>query len=91
MPLCDLKTKKDVVENALTLLGWAATQSSKGLSIAAVDEERKIYKEVVTTALEGAKNSSARLNAATTENISDTSNRATDRMNQNNTGKIISA
>jgi hypothetical protein len=54
MPLCDLKTKKDVVENALTLLGWAAAEASRGLSIAAVDESRKIYKEVQTTALQGA-------------------------------------
>jgi len=55
MPLCDLKSKKDVVENALILLGWAATESSHGRSIAAIDEDRKVYKEIGTTALEGAK------------------------------------
>jgi hypothetical protein len=59
-PLCDLKTKKDVVENALLLLGWAATEASRGLSIAAVDESRRVYKEVHAAALEGAKTFQAR-------------------------------
>jgi hypothetical protein len=61
MELCDLSTKKDVVENALLLLGWAAGEAAKGLSIAAVDENRKVYKEVQTPALEGAKGSRERL------------------------------
>lgn len=52
---CDLRTKKDVVENALLLLGWAATEAAKGLSIAAIDEERKVCKQVHTPALEGAR------------------------------------
>jgi len=60
MPLCDLKTKKDVVENALMLLGWAATEASQGRSISAVDETRKVYKEISTPALEGAKSHPAR-------------------------------
>lgn len=59
--LCDLSTKKDVIENALLLLGWAAGEASKGLSIAAIDEDRKVYKEVNTPALEGAKSSPERL------------------------------
>jgi hypothetical protein len=54
MDICDLKTKKDVVENALLLLGWAATDAAKGLSIASVDEERKVYREVQTPALQNA-------------------------------------
>ena len=56
MDVCDLSTKKDVVENALLLLGWAADKTVTGLTIAAIDEERKIFKEVQTPALEGAKN-----------------------------------
>jgi len=60
MDVCDLSTKKDVVENALLLLGWAAEKSAQGLSIAAVDEKRKIYKEVQTPALEGARTSAER-------------------------------
>ena len=54
MELCDLKTKKDVVENALMLLGWAAAKVSEGHSIAAVDKNRKIFSEIQTSALEGA-------------------------------------
>ena len=55
MELCDLKTKKDVVENAVLLLGWAASEVNAGRSIAAIDEKRKIYKEIHTPALEGAR------------------------------------
>ena len=61
MPLCDLKSKKDVVENALTLLGWAASESSNGFVIAAIDENRKVYKEITAPALEGAKGYAERL------------------------------
>jgi len=54
--ISDLKTKKDVIENGLMLLGWATTEVSRGATIAAVDESNKVYKEVHTPALEGAKN-----------------------------------
>jgi hypothetical protein len=60
MELCDVKTKKDVVENALLLLGWAANEASRGLSIAAIDEHRKVYKELHLPALEGARLSKER-------------------------------
>lgn len=53
--MCDLRTKKDVVENALMLLGWAAIETQRGLTIAAVDEVNKIYKEIQTPALLGAR------------------------------------
>jgi hypothetical protein len=52
--LCGLKTKTDVIENALMLLGWAAAEAAKGLSIAAVDEARKVYRGIQTPALQGA-------------------------------------
>ena len=55
IPMCDLRTKKDVIENALMLLGWAAAESSNGRTIAAVDEREKVFKEINTPALEGAK------------------------------------
>lgn len=55
MAMCDLRTKKDVVENALILLGWAAKEAQEGLVVAAVDEENKIYKELQTPALIGAR------------------------------------
>lgn len=53
--LCQLSTKKDVVENALLLLGWAASQAHKGLAIAAVDEAHDLFKEIDTPALQGAR------------------------------------
>ena len=65
MKLCDLKQKKEAVENALLLLGWAAGETAKGLSIASVDEERKVYKEIQTPAL-----ASARLKAELKKTIS---------------------
>jgi hypothetical protein len=54
MEICDLKQKKDAVENALLLLGWAATESAKGRSIASVDDARKVYREIQTPALTSA-------------------------------------
>jgi hypothetical protein len=53
--LCDLKTKTDVVENALLLLGWAAGEASQGRAIGSIDEKNNVYKEIHTPALEGAK------------------------------------
>jgi hypothetical protein len=55
MAACDLRTKKDVIENALMLLGWAAVEAGRGLLITAVDEQHKVYKEVQTPALIGAR------------------------------------
>ncbi len=55
MEVCDLRTKKDVIENALMLLAWAATEAKRGLMIAAVDEAGKTYKEIQTPALMGAR------------------------------------
>jgi hypothetical protein len=55
MEVCDLRTKKDVIENALILLAWAATEAKRGLMIAAVDETSKTYKEIQTPALMGAR------------------------------------
>jgi Arc/MetJ family transcription regulator len=55
MSLCGLTSKKDAVENAITLLGWAAMESAKGYSIASVDDERKQYREITTPALQNAR------------------------------------
>jgi len=55
MDLCDLRTKKDVVENALMLLGWAAKEAQRGSMIAAVDESSQVYREVEIPALLGAR------------------------------------
>jgi hypothetical protein len=53
--MCELKTKKDVIENALTILGWAAAESTRGYSIASVDDEHKVYREIQMPALSAAR------------------------------------
>jgi hypothetical protein len=60
MEVCDLRTKKDVIENALMLLGWAANEAQHGYSIAAIDEKNQVFKEVQTPALMGAKRTGAK-------------------------------
>jgi hypothetical protein len=49
--LCGLKNEDEVIDQALMLLGWGATEASKGLAVASVDAERKVYSEVQTPAL----------------------------------------
>ena len=60
MKICDLRTKKDVVENALMLLGWAASEVQRGSAIAAVDEKNKVFKEIQIPALMGAKHTGSK-------------------------------
>ena len=60
MKLCDLRTKKDVVENALMLLGWAAREASHGNTIAAIDGKNEIFREIEIPALLGAKRNGAK-------------------------------
>lgn len=47
-----LKTKKDYINNALTLLEWAMREVKSGGAIASVDEREKRYKEILLPALE---------------------------------------
>jgi hypothetical protein len=47
-------TKKDLLNNALTLFEWAVNERRAGRIIASVDEHEKRYKEVVMPTLERA-------------------------------------
>lgn len=47
-----LKTKKEYINNALTLLEWAMREVRSGRVIASVDEREKRYKEILLPALE---------------------------------------
>jgi len=47
-----ISTYKDLFNNAITLLDWAARQSYKGLAIAAADEEKQQYRELEMPALQ---------------------------------------
>ena len=61
MDVCDLPTRKAVLENALVILGWASAEVRKGRSIAAVDETRKVYRELMLPALETARHTGAKV------------------------------
>ena len=50
--LTGLTTYKDLFNNAITILDWAARQCHKGLEIAAVDEEKEQYRELQMPALQ---------------------------------------
>jgi hypothetical protein len=47
-----IKTKKDLFNNALMLLDWAARERQAGRIIASVDEQQDRYKQVMLPALE---------------------------------------
>src|SRR5258708_3149223 len=47
-----ISTYKDLFNNAITLLDWAARQSYKGLAIAAADEAKQHYRELEMPALQ---------------------------------------
>lgn len=48
---CGLKTRKDLINNALTLFEWAVEAVSEGRVIASVDEESEKFREVTLPAL----------------------------------------
>lgn len=47
-----VSTRKDFINNALSLLVWAIKQKKQGRIIAAVDEEGKTYQEVIMPMLD---------------------------------------
>jgi len=47
-----IRTKKEYINNALTLLGWAIRETREGRVIASVDEQQQKYKEILLTPLE---------------------------------------
>ena len=49
-----LATKKELINNALTLLTWAVRETKAGRRIVALDEVSRHYKEVLLPALEHA-------------------------------------
>jgi hypothetical protein len=55
MNMSGIRTKRELVENALMLLGWAVTEVQQGNTIAAVDEKTKVFKEIQIPALYGAR------------------------------------
>lgn len=48
----DSATMKELFNSAMTTLGWLIEESKKGNEIAAVNEDRKVYRILVTPVLE---------------------------------------
>ena len=51
MEKCGIRTKKDLINNALTLLEWAVRELEKGNIVVSLDEEENRYKELCLPAL----------------------------------------
>lgn len=47
-----VSSKKELINNAITLLRWATTQKQAGYSIASIDDEDDVYKELQMPYLE---------------------------------------
>jgi len=47
-----IRTKKEFINNAITLLAWAIKETKAGRVIASVDEDQHRYKEILLTPLE---------------------------------------
>lgn len=46
MKICGVSTRKDLINNALTLLAWAVAERKSGRIIASVDERKREFKEI---------------------------------------------
>jgi hypothetical protein len=57
---CDLATRKELFNNALSLFEWAVNEVKRKNIIASVNEEERTYKQVVMTALSAAASKAAR-------------------------------
>jgi hypothetical protein len=53
--VCDLKTETSVVEEALVLFAWAVNEVTEGHTIGAYDGDRKLLREITSSALEKAR------------------------------------
>lgn len=54
MRVCDIATKKELFNNALTLFEWAVREVRKGNSIASVNEEEERYRHLEMPVLSNA-------------------------------------
>jgi hypothetical protein len=57
--LAGLRTKKELIDNALTLFQWALKEKALGRAIISVDEKEETYKELEMPCLEHATHSPA--------------------------------
>ena len=59
-----LTTRKDLINQALTLFQWALRERQAGRMVASVDESNKRYKELFMPALERAAKADSKKNVA---------------------------
>ena len=59
MKSCGIETRKDLFNNALTLLEWAVRESARGRTIASVSDDEKSYRELQMPILFNASRSAA--------------------------------
>jgi hypothetical protein len=57
------ESMKNLVNNALSMLEWAVQETARGNEIAAVDEERQVYRVLVTPLLQHVAKHEARIQA----------------------------
>lgn len=60
--LCNFESTTEVVQEALVVLSWAATEAAKGYVIAAVDEPNNRFKELETRAMQRARARGSQIN-----------------------------
>lgn len=64
MEVCNLTTKKDLFNNALSILQWAVEESERGNVIASINDSENKIRELTTPALAAARRyGSARISA----------------------------
>lgn len=64
-----LTTKKDLLNDALTLFEWAVKERKAGRTIASVDEPHQRYKEVLMPSLERASRADQSVQASSAEKV----------------------
>ena len=52
MVQASIRTKKELIDNALSLLAWAIRETAAGRVIASIDEDEQKYREIILPALE---------------------------------------
>jgi hypothetical protein len=61
MEACSFKTRKDLVNNALSLFEWAVTETREGRSVASIDKTAKKVVELTMPALADAARNASRV------------------------------
>jgi hypothetical protein len=63
MSLCEITTRKQLINEALSLFAWAVDSVCKGRTIASVDEANQVYAELSMPSLSAAARNKKRNNA----------------------------